>query len=167
MSVIDIIIVVVFVGAIIYGLYKGIIAQLGSLGGILLGILACRLWGDDVADLIAGILPAATSDAQTAAYVNSIIANVLLFLVVYLLVKLLAGAIKKLTHALALGIIDRILGAIFGLFKWFLVFSIILNVYNVFFPVGETLKSSEIANGLAAKTIMDLAPTLFGSIASM
>ena len=49
MSIIDIVIVVVFVGAIIYGLYKGIISQLGSLGGIILGIIACRIFGDSVA----------------------------------------------------------------------------------------------------------------------
>ena len=60
MSVIDIIILIVFVGAIIYGLYKGVIAQLGSLGGIILGIIACRLFGDYATELVSNILPAMT-----------------------------------------------------------------------------------------------------------
>ena len=164
MSIIDIVIVVVFVGAIIYGLYKGIISQLGSLGGIILGIIACRIFGDSVAGLISDIFPAISDNAQTAAFANSVIANVLVFIIAYFLVKIAAKAIKSLTHALCLGFIDRILGAIFGLFKWCLVLSIVLNLWLVISPNSQIVSGSSIAGGMAAKTILDLAPTLFGSI---
>lgn len=167
MNILDIIIIVVFAGSIIYGLYKGIISQLGSLGGIILGIVACRIFGDDATRLVSDILPAMTSNASSAAFANSVIANILLFLIVYFLVKLLSGALKKLTHALALGFIDRILGAAFGLFKWCLALSIALDLWMAIFPDSTIIKASTLADGMAAKTILDLAPTLFGSIIPM
>lgn len=167
MSVIDIIILIVFVGAIIYGLYKGVIAQLGSLGGIILGILACRLFGDYATEVMSNILPVMTSDAETTAYVNSIIGNALLFIIVYVLASLIAKLMRKITHALCLGLIDRLIGAVFCIFKWFFVFSIVLNLWQVFLPESNIIKMSTLANGIAIQTIMDLAPTLFGSISQL
>lgn len=167
MSVIDIVILIVFIGALIYGLYKGVIAQLGSLGGILLGIIACRLFGDYATELMSNILPVMTSDAETTAYVNNIIGNVLLFIVVYVLTSLIAKLMRNITHALCLGLIDRLIGAVFCIFKWFFVFSIVLNVWQVFFPESNITKMSTLANGVAMQTIIDIAPTLFGTITQL
>lgn len=162
MSALDILIIIVFVGAIVYGLYKGVIAQMGSLGGILLGIVACRLFGDDFARFLGTVLPDMTSDAASSAYVNGIIANVIIFIVVYILAVLIAKLIRKLTHALCLGVIDRIAGAIFCLFKWFLAFSIVLNVWLAFDPNAGFQKKSSIGGGVAVKAIISLAPTTLG-----
>ncbi len=162
MSTIDIIILIVFVVAIVYGLYKGVIAQLGSLGGIILGIVACRLFSGGFARLLGTILPNMASDASTSAYINNIIANVIIFVLVYVLAVLLAKLLKKITHALMLGVFDRILGAIFGLFKCFLVFSIVVNVWIAFDSDAKFVQNSKLVNGVAAKAIVDLAPTTFG-----
>ena len=164
MSIIDIIILIVFVGAVIYGLYKGVIAQLGSLGGVLLGIFACRLFGDYATGFVASILPEMSSNPETVAYINSIVGNVLLFLVVFLLVFSIAKLMRQITHAMCLGLFDRVVGAVFCVFKWFLVFSIALNLWIAFFPDMNITNTSTIADGVVIKTILDLAPTLFGSI---
>ncbi len=167
MGVIDIVIIAVFIGAIIVGLWKGVIAQLGSLGGIILGILACRMFGDYAAQLAGEVLPKMSESAQTVAYVNSIVGNVVLFLIVYLLAKLIARLMKQITNALCLGFVDRILGAVFALFKWFLVMSIIVNIVIVFFPEQNFVAKSTLGDGMAIKYIVDLAPNLFGSITAM
>ena len=167
MSVIDIIILIVFVGAIIYGLYKGVIAQLGSLGGIILGIIACRLFGEYATEMVSNILPAMTSDAKTTAYVNSVVGNVLLFIVVYVSACLIAKLMRKITHALCLGLFDRIIGAVFCIFKWFFVVSILLNLWQVLSPETNVVKMSTLANGTAIQAIIDLVPTLFGSISQL
>lgn len=41
----------------VYGLIKGIINQLASLGGFVLGLIACRIFGDNMAEIMTGILP--------------------------------------------------------------------------------------------------------------
>lgn len=164
MSFIDIVILVVFAGAVIVGLRKGMIAQLGSLAAILLGIIACRLWGDDAARIAESLIPELTADSATSQYAASVIGNVTLFLIAYLSVRLVASLVRNVTHALMLGVVDRLLGALFCMFKWFLVLSIMFNLWDMLFPTSGLLKSSRIADGLAVHTVLDLAPKTFGAV---
>lgn len=164
MSFIDIVILIVFAGAVIVGLRKGLIAQLGSVAAVIIGILACRLWGDDAARIAASLIPELTSNGDTATYAASVVGNVTLFVIVYLSVKLLASLVRNVTHALMLGIVDRILGVLFCLFKWFLVLSIVFNLWDAIFPSSGLLTSSKLGNGLAVRTVMGFAPKVFGAV---
>lgn len=161
MSAIDIIIIVVFFGAVIYGYWKGVIVQIGSLAGILLGILACRLFGPWFADFLGG----ATGDSQSIdmAYVNGVVANVVLFILGFICAKLVARIIKTVTTAVKLSIVDKLLGVIFCLFEWFLVLSILLNVWQVLRPGVNVVGSSTLGKGRAARAVMDLAPAVLGN----
>lgn len=161
MSAIDIIIIVVFFGAVIYGYWKGVIVQIGSLAGILLGILACRLFGP----WLAGVLGGATGDSQSIdmAYVNGVVANVVLFILGFICAKLVARLIKTVTTAVKLSIVDKLLGVVFCLFEWFLVLSILLNVWQVLRPGVNVVGSSTLGQGRAARAVMDLAPAVLGN----
>lgn len=164
MSFIDIVILVIFAGAVIYGFYRGVIAQIGSVAAVIVGIIACRIFGDAATELTATLLPEITSNPDTARYACSVIGNVVLFLLVYLTVKLLASLIKKVANALLLGFVDKIIGAVFCIFKWFLVASLVLNVWCLVFPDSNLVKSSTIAGGKAIEAILELAPALLGSL---
>lgn len=159
MSTLDIIILIVFAASILYGLKRGIIAQLGSVGGILVGIVACHLFGDYATAMLGELLG---NDSASAHYVDSVVANVLLFIIGYLLTRVIAKLLHTVTHAAFLGSVDRIAGAIFSLFAWFLIFSILLNVWQVLTPSTDVTSKSQISDGKAARAIMDLAPNVFG-----
>lgn len=161
MSAIDIIIIVVFIGAVIYGYWKGVIVQIGSLAGILLGILACRLFGPWLADLLGG----ATGESQSLdmSYVNGVVANVILFILGFICAKLVARIIKTVTTAVKLSLVDKLLGVIFCLFEWFLILSILLNVWQVLRPGTNIIASSTLGNGRAARAVIDLAPAVLGT----
>jgi len=161
MSAIDILIIIVFIGAVIYGYWKGVIVQIGSLAGILLGILACRLFGP----WLTGVLGGATgsSDSIDMGYINSIIANVILFLLGFISAKLVARLIKTVTTAVKLSLIDKLLGVIFCLFEWFLVLSILLNIWQVLRPGTDITSSSTLGKGRAAQAVMDIAPAVLGT----
>lgn len=161
MSIIDIIIIIVFIGAVIYGYWKGIIVQIGSLAGILLGILACRLFGPWLTDVLGGATGG--SDAIDMHYVNGVVANVILFLLGFISAKLVARVIKSMTTAVKLSFIDKLLGVIFCLFEWFLILSILLNVWQVLRPGTDITSSSTLGKGRAAKAIVDLAPAVLGT----
>lgn len=164
MSITDIVILVIFAGAVVYGFWKGIISQIGSVAAVILGIIACRLFGDEAADLTSTLLPELAQNPETARYACSVIGNVVLFLLVYLTVKLIASLIKKIASALLLGFVDKILGSAFCIFKWFLVASIALNVWYLLFPDSGIVKSSTLAGGKAIDAIMELAPAILGSL---
>lgn len=158
MSAIDILIILIFVGAVIYGFWKGFIVQLGSVGGILLGIVLCRLFGTAVTAWFAGDNP----DGNDI-YIASVFANVLLFLAGYISARLVARVVKAAAGGLHLTPLDRIAGALFSVFQWFFIFSLLLNILQVFTPDRPITKGSHLANGRAASAIVDFAPKVLGS----
>lgn len=161
MSALDIIILVVFVGAVIYGFWKGVLVQLGTVAGILLGILACRLFGPWLTEVLGGATGG--SNAIDMGYVNSVLANVILFILGFLCAKLVARLVKTVTTAVKLSIVDKLLGVIFCLFEWFLVLSILLNVWQVLRPGTDITASSTLGKGRAADAVLDLAPAVLGA----
>lgn len=155
MTTLDIILLIVFVVSVALGFRKGMIVQAGSLGGILLGVLLCHIFGDRCAAMIAG-----AGEAPT--YVDCVLANIIMFVVGYLSVRAVAHFCKQLTHALALGGLDRLGGAVFSLFQWMLVLSILLNLWQMVKPSTNFLAMSTLGNGHAIEAVMGLAPGLLG-----
>lgn len=162
MSGIDILMLIVFVGAVIFGYRKGVIVQMGAVGGVIVGILACRLFGAWFAGILGGVT---SSDAGSidVGYVNGVIANVILFILGYVAARLVARLVKTVTHAVKLAIIDRLCGVVFCLFEWFLILSILLNIWLIIRPDADVTAMSRLGGGRAVKVVIDLAPTVFGS----
>lgn len=158
MSAIDILILLLFVVSVAYGLKRGVIVQVGAVSGVLLGILACRLFGEKLTQVFAG----EGADANDM-YVSGVFANVLIFIVAYFAARLVAGLLKTVSGSLRLTVIDRIGGAVFSLFEWFLVFSLLLNIWQAFRPDIDITSSSKLADGRAAAAVMDFAPKVLGS----
>jgi len=159
MTTLDIVILVVFVCSVAFGFWKGLIVQAGALGGILFGVILCHLCGAWLAGVIAAH---GTAGGAQPTYVDSVLANIILFVAGFLSVKVVAHFFKQLTHALALGALDRLGGAVFSLFQWMLVMSILLNLWLVIKPGTNFLAMSTIGNGHAIEAIMALAPKLLG-----
>lgn len=162
MSILDIIIIIVFIASAAYGFWRGIVVQAGAIAGVITGILACRFLGPWATGFLSEILPELSSSPALALYINSVIANVVLFVVGYTLVRIIASMIKSVVHALFLGFVDRTLGALFSIFEWMLVLSLALNLWQAIDSRHNVVSSSTLANGKAAAAIMDLAPTVFG-----
>lgn len=158
MSTIDIIILAVCGAAIVWGLIRGLITQLASLGGLVLGIIACRLFGAQTAPVMMQLLPGTFHSEQAARIAGS----VLLFILVYLTVGLIASLARKLTRALMLGWLDHLLGALAALLKWLVALSIVLNLWKIVAPGSSLLHGSRLMDGELLPAILNLAPRLFG-----
>lgn len=158
MTAIDILMILIFIVSIIYGLRRGVITQLGSVGGVIVGIIACRLFSAPLTRFFAGDSP----DANDM-YVSGVFADVLLFIVGYISARLVANLVKTVTRSLHLTVIDRVAGALFSLFEWFLIFSLLLNIWQAFRPDIDVTAGSRIADGRAAEAVKDLAPKVLGS----
>lgn len=155
MTTLDICLLIVFVVSVVLGFRKGMIVQAGSLGGIIFGVVLCHLFGDDCAAFIAG-------KGEVPSYIDSVLANIIVFIAGYLSVRVVAHFCKQLTHALALGGLDRLGGAVFSLFQWMLVLSILLNLWQMVKPSTNFLTMSTLGNGHAIEAVMGLAPGLLG-----
>ena len=143
MSVTDIILIAGAIVAACWGAWRGFIPQLGSFVAILLGIVACQLFGAKAAAMLS--LPL-------------IAADILLFIAVYLAVTLLSRVIHRTARALLLGPVDRLAGGAFGIVKWLILASLLLNVWLAFDP------ASAIARGRLTPAVVRIVPRLLGYV---
>lgn len=159
MTALNLLLIVVFVASVIYGMRRGVILQVGSVGAVLAGILACRL----ITPLIASWL-ISDGDSPQGEYVDTVITNVAVFLAAYFGTKMLARALSNVVKILKLKPLDRIAGAIFSLFEWMLALSLVLNLANVIMPGADIPNRSRLSGGRAITAVMDLAPDILGGL---
>lgn len=159
MSTLDILILIAAAIGLITGMIKGLVRQIGSLAAIVIGILACRAFGANATSIMASILPQGLSEGSMGQYIPSVLGNIALFLIVYIAVILIARALSTLTHAIFLGPVDRTAGALFGLTKWLLLASILINVWLTIVPQAEI---SGMAGGRLAQFTADIFPWMMG-----
>ena len=73
MNTLDLVILAVIVISAIYGYYKGILSQLGSIAGVFLGIICCRLFGDVFASFLTETFAGSTTTAASTEFLNNVI----------------------------------------------------------------------------------------------
>lgn len=119
MAILDIVILLLFIGGVIAGMMKGFIKQLASLLGIVVGLFAAKMLYATVAEKFGSQV----TDNMT-------IAQILSFLLIWILVPLafvfLAHLLTKALEAVELGWINRILGGLLGGLKFILVGSMVI-----------------------------------------
>lgn len=137
MNYLDIIIATALLYGLIQGLSNGLIKEVTALVALLAGVYVAINFSLYLEPKVAGVL---------AGYVQfiSIIAFAILFLVSVLCVKAIGFMLEKLTKALALGIISRFLGGIFGLLKVMVIFSFLLFVITDYNLVNKKTKDDSV-----------------------
>lgn len=153
MPVADIILIIIAAVAGITGYRSGIIRQIGSLVGLVVAVLLCRVLGPATV----GAITPATTEHET---LYTVLAYTILFLIGFFGVKLIAHLLHLVVSALKLGLIDRLTGAIFRIALWILAVSIALNLYFAIVPDEESkfCQSSRPWRG----AVVDFAPALAG-----
>ena len=124
MTALDIIILAVLACGFITGFIKGVIKQAFSLGGLILGIILGTLLYKPFAGLLLGFLNMSEKSA-------GIVAFIIILLIVPVVCGLLGKLLSKVIHAASLGFIDRLLGAVFGLFKYMLVMGLVIMILDM------------------------------------
>jgi membrane protein required for colicin V production len=116
---VDYCIIAVFVISILHAVWRGVIREGFALLGWILAIVAVCLWRGDVA----AAMPADWSPAvRTAA------ASASLFLGVMILMGLAGWALSQFVQAIGLGLLDRMLGALFGVMRGFVIVLVVVVI---------------------------------------
>ena len=154
MTIIDIIILLLAIGGGLTGWRKGITGQLASVGGVLLSIILCRWFGNDLA-LALGKL----CDTPESAMFHTVLAYVLLCTVAYIGVRVIARFAGMVFKTLHLSILNRVSGAAFGAIEWLLGFSLLLNLWVAVFPDTKIhTKNTDVTD-----FVMSISPVVLGS----
>ena len=118
---VDILIIVAIAAGLVIGFVRGAIGQIALIVGVVAGIVAARLFGDNIARFFAGG-DAMSGLEATAGYAVA-------FIAAYLLAWIVVKVFRKTVHAVHLGILDRIAGALVKGFIWTLALSLVFNIY--------------------------------------
>ena len=130
MNLLDVAIVVLCLGFAVYGIFQGIVRQAFSLAGLILGHLAGVNWY------------ATARDHLHLDFAHShVVAYVLVFLAVYLLVRLAGVLAEWLVRGSALSGTDRFAGMLAGLVKGALLSAVLVFILVVVLPRDSTLLS--------------------------
>ena len=129
MNWIDITILIVLAVTTIKGLFDGIIKQVSSLLAIILAFAFCGLLAAPFTGLLFRWFP------DIPPVVANVLGYAIAFLIIFLTVRLLGKIIEKVSHALLLKPIDRILGGAMGALIGLFVISLLLNAVDWVDPI--------------------------------
>jgi membrane protein required for colicin V production len=125
MNIIDIIILIPMAWLAYTGFKKGFIIGVASLLALILGIYAALYFSGIVADFLSGSLNVKTDYLP-------IISFIVTFIGVVILIHFLGKLLEKLINLVALGFLNKLAGAVFGVLKAAIFLSVIILVINHF-----------------------------------
>jgi membrane protein required for colicin V production len=136
-TLVDWIITAILVLATLAGFAQGFFRSLFGLGGLVVGLIAAAWNYPRVARWLMPMIG------------NQQAADLVAFLLVALLVMVFAGVlgivISKALHSIGLGCLDRLAGAVFGLFQGTLLVTLGILVTVAFFPSTQWLRHSKLS----------------------
>lgn len=122
MAVIDIIIGIALLYGLIRGIWKGFFIELASLLAFILGLYAAIKFSGYMGNWLDGIFGWEDKYVKIAAFI-------LTFIIVVILITILGRILTKMAGLVMMGWLNKLLGGIFGLLKWTLIVSVLLNFF--------------------------------------
>jgi len=153
MNFLDIIIILLLITGLIRGFLKGFIFEVAVLGAMFLGFYAgFRFAGN--------IEPWVVKTFSSSPIVTHYVSFFLIFLVVSTGIFFLAKLFEGLVNIAALGLFNKIAGAIFGILKYLFVISLALYFFNAMDATYGWIKPDTKADSKLYYKVLHLAPTV-------
>ena len=124
MNYLDVIIIIPLIWGIYKGYKKGFIIEISSFIALGLGIYGGIRFSSLAAAYLSELL-------EVSDKIMPLISFSITFILIVIIVLSLAKMVEKLIKVIALGLVNRIAGAIFGLLKFSLIMSVVLHIINI------------------------------------
>ncbi len=157
MTVIDIILGALLLFGLIRGFMKGLFVEVASLVALITGVYGAIHFSDFAAEFLNSKLD------WDEKYIN-IVAFAITFVIIVLTIALAGKALTKLANFAALGILNKLLGGVFGALKIGLILSILLIVFDNMNDTIPFADEDDLENSILYEPVKGLAPMLFPSI---
>ena len=153
LSILDLVLALLILAAAVRGAVRGFVAELGSVAALALGV-----WGG--LHFSPWLLPGWSASSGRILW-NRLAAFLILFLAIYIAVKLLELALHRLFDNPALARLDQVLGFFIGAVEGLVVSALVLFLlqWQPFFDTRALLQGSLLAR-LLLPLILPLAPAL-------
>ena len=154
MNILDIILGALVLFGLIRGLSKGLFVEVASLIALIAGVFGAIHFSDFAADFL-------QSKVEWSEQTINITAFAITFIIIVIAISLAGKALTKLADFAALGILNKLLGAVFGSLKIGLILSIILMVLAKMNRTIPFLEDSEMQESMLYEPVRSLAPMIF------
>ena len=154
MSVIDIVLLGFLLLGLIRGFLKGFFVEIASLVALVAGVYGAIHFSDYAASFFED------SVDWDEKYVN-ILAFTITFIVIVLAIALAGKALTKLADFAALGILNKLFGALFGGLKMALILSVLLNVFDKLNTTMSFWDEAQTEQTVLYKPVKSVVPLLF------
>ena len=157
MSIIDIVLGALLLFGLIRGAIKGLFVEISSLCALVLGVFGAIHFSYFVADLI-------ESKVDWDEKTMNIVAFATTFVIIVLAISLAGKALTKLADFAALGMLNKLLGGVFGALKIGLILSVLLIVFNKLNKTLPFMEEDQLEESILYKPVKSLAPMIFPTL---
>jgi len=157
MSIIDIVLGALLLFGLIRGAIKGLFVEIASLCALVLGVFGAIHFSYFVSDLL-------ESKVDWDEKTMNIIAFATTFVIIVLAISLAGKALTKLADFAALGMLNKLLGSVFGALKIGLILSVLLIVFNKLNKTLPFMEEDQLEESILYKPVKSLAPMIFPTL---
>lgn len=156
MVLLDFVLLVPLIYGLIKGLFNGLITELVSIVAVLLGVFFAHHYAKDAEQILSHYV-------QQDGIGLSILSYMLIFSVVMIAAFAFSFLLTKVLQAMALGLLNRFLGGIFGLLKSFIVMLMLVYLFQPYIIRSTDLRESS-AKSTVYNTLSKISSKLGGWI---
>ncbi|MDY2586058.1 CvpA family protein [Winogradskyella aquimaris] len=157
MSIIDIVLAALLLFGFIRGLFKGLFVEMASLVALVLGVYGAIHFSYFAADFL-------ESKVDWNEKTINIVAFAITFVIIVLVISLAGKALTKLADFAALGLLNKLLGGLFGALKIGLILSILLIVFNKLNNTLPFMEKQDLEKSVLYEPVKSLAPIIFPNL---
>ncbi len=154
MNTFDLVILGIVIVGVIFGLFKGLIKEVLSLLSLVLALIFSEMFSAKLNPYIAQIINAPTQ-------IITIISYVIIFISTFILMLFIAKMLEKLLSKLHLSWFNTLLGGVFGGFKWTIIVSILLTVFNTLDLMFNFTNQQSKKDSILYYPTLHISPTLW------
>ena len=149
MNYIDVILIIPLLWGFLRGIKRGIVREITSFVALIFGI-----------NFAVYIQPFLKSQFEIGSSLIPIVSFAVTFLIIVLIIKLIGFIIDKIVNFIALGIISRLLGGVFGLLKAAFILSSLLLILNAFDNYFNLLPANQKKQSIFHQPISNIIPSI-------
>ncbi|MDX1760753.1 MAG: CvpA family protein, partial [Christiangramia sp.] len=157
MNTVDIILSLVLLYGLVRGFFRGLLTELASLIGIVAGIYGAVHFSHFLGEILSRHV-----DWETQ-YIN-LISFAITFVIIVFLVSLAGKMLTKVAAFAALGIVNKLLGGVFGLIKSAFVASVIIMFFKATNERIEIVEDKTLEESILYDPVQSIAPVILPSI---
>lgn len=157
MAVIDIVLGALLLFGVVRGFMKGLFVEVASFAALIAGVYGAIHFSNFAASFLMEKV------AWEEKYIN-IVAFAITFIIIVLVIALAGKALTKLANFAALGIINKVAGAVFGGLKIGVILSVVLMVFDGLNNTIPFASAQDLEDSILYQPVKSLAPLIFPKI---